>query len=565
VKNLKLWAAVLVGVGVLMAGGAWAFELPRILAEIRPLPLRPWNDNEFFGREFCCPGDVNGDGVADLLVVHGVDTVENEPNKTFINIYLGGNQISEVPAMVFDNDTVQGEFQSTGSGKIFDMGQLIPGHGSLLGRVKSVDRRLMSRTYSLLVYECGEALDTIPDYRWTWCNQQGPRLGYSGKDVRPGDLNGDGATDLLAFYHLDLDSTTLIQIFYGGNQFDTIPDWQTTIIGNSYYHGGIDEYRTGFDVNGDGCDDFLFRSRESEYPDSVQWHSIPYYYLFLGGEGADTLPVFRISSGDFQEEWGNRSMDDGFTMLKDINHDGYDDWAIYWEDWIGVLEECGVYVFYGSEHPDIEPDLNLEGNRSFLPQTGDIMGGDFNGDGYNDVALMYNTGPDGSEIHYHFGPWISETPNFVVNVLRDIQDEHRNWGDNVGAVGDYNGDGADDFVTETWTVDVREPYRLVIVGGDRGWRVDVDDVEQPARQELSLSSSPNPFNSSTIIRYFLPSSLSSSLSLFDTNGRLIRQLFRGAQTAGEHTVTVEGVQSGVYLVVLQTPEGSVVKKVVCVR
>ena len=81
-----------------------------------------------------------------------------------------------------------------------------------------------------------------------------------------------------------------------------------------------------------------------------------------------------------------------------------------------------------------------------------------------------------------------------------------------------------------------------------------EDGQTPV--EFSLDSIfPNPFNSSTIIRYDLPSSGNVELAVFDVNGRLVDELVKGELSAGRHIVELDasGLAAGVYFVVLRPP------------
>ncbi len=65
---------------------------------------------------------------------------------------------------------------------------------------------------------------------------------------------------------------------------------------------------------------------------------------------------------------------------------------------------------------------------------------------------------------------------------------------------------------------------------------------------------PNPFNPSTTISYYLPEDADVTLAVFDVKGRAVTVLVRGRDTAGEHSVTWNGlndngqrVSSGIFL------------------
>lgn len=65
-----------------------------------------------------------------------------------------------------------------------------------------------------------------------------------------------------------------------------------------------------------------------------------------------------------------------------------------------------------------------------------------------------------------------------------------------------------------------------------------------------LTPSPNPFNSQTTVRYYLPSAGEVRLELYDVSGRLVKELANQRGSAGYHSVVVNGGElvSGVYFV-----------------
>ncbi len=543
---------------------------PRILAEFTALPERPENENEEFGHEFCCPGDVNNDGFPDLLVLH--ETNARGDIIPYFYLYLGGDTISPAPALTFGPESLPEDIHGVYC-NLFPIGYLIPQRPSLfsLGRYLDPQRgRLYS--YELQLFECGEELDTIPDIKWSWFNGHGPSLGESGKNMKPGDYNGDGISDLLTVSQLD--TNAVYQIYFGGNNFDTIPDWQTTIIGNSYITPRDFISSSGCDINNDGYDDALMRIYEWTGIDSLAWRGAYYFYMYLGGEVMDTLPLFRIGVDYYQEDWGNRRIGgslscEGFTLLPDINNDGYDDWAIYWTDRVGPNDDDGTYIFFGSENPDMEPDMNLEGTRRFGPGFGYPLGGDFNGDGNSDILVVYQAF-GGTDLHYHFGSrWIRNDPDYVVYPNRDIHDIY-DYYSNAGAVADYNSDGADDAVMYTWTREMQNdtihfPERLIILSGDRRWRINDVKEEQPKSYELRLVCTPNPFNSEIQLSYTLERDGLVDLAIYDRLGRLVRTLIHKNVNAGDHNLVWKADTSGVYFAVLTQGDQKRTEKLVCLK
>ena len=204
------------------------WQPPRILAEFTALPERPGNENENFGREFCCPGDVNNDGFPDLLIYH--DTNARGISVPYFYLYQGGDTISNIPIMTFGPDSIADEFRDVG-GRLYPIGNLIPNMNLTFGYGRLLIGQGRNLAMDLQLFECGGELDTIHDVYWSCDNRRGPSLGESGINMRPGDYNGDGFVDLLSVFQAD--TNAVYQIYYGGNDFDTIPDWQTTLIGNS--------------------------------------------------------------------------------------------------------------------------------------------------------------------------------------------------------------------------------------------------------------------------------------------------------------------------------------------
>jgi len=109
--------------------------------------------------------------------------------------------------------------------------------------------------------------------------------------------------------------------------------------------------------------------------------------------------------------------------------------------------------------------------------------------------------------------------------------------------------------------------------GQIGIRTDaVDEIERPSIwiKELTFDGPvrkpvipsefalgpiyPNPFNSTAIIHYELPSTEFVNLGLYDMDGRQIMTLFDGYSSAGSHRITLDGARfsSGTYFIKLET-------------
>ncbi len=100
-----------------------------------------------------------------------------------------------------------------------------------------------------------------------------------------------------------------------------------------------------------------------------------------------------------------------------------------------------------------------------------------------------------------------------------------------------------------------------------------DQLSTSIPEEFTLLPNfPNPFNPQTTIRYLLKKDLDISLTVYDIQGREVKQLFRGKQQAGEYSTVWDGkneagrlVASGVYLIDLSAGAISRVQKVTLLK
>jgi hypothetical protein len=89
---------------------------------------------------------------------------------------------------------------------------------------------------------------------------------------------------------------------------------------------------------------------------------------------------------------------------------------------------------------------------------------------------------------------------------------------------------------------------------------------------LALASGPNPFKSSTTIRYDLPWAGAVRLDIHDAGGHLVRTLVDDIRPAGPHSLAWDGTSArgeptagGVYFILLSAPEGRTELKAIRVK
>jgi len=118
-------------------------------------------------------------------------------------------------------------------------------------------------------------------------------------------------------------------------------------------------------------------------------------------------------------------------------------------------------------------------------------------------------------------------------------------------------------------------YRYRIECIDEGGKkvlFETDAVRAPVAPLALRQNSPNPFNPSTSIGFYLPKSVRVRLEIYDVNGRLVDVLADGNMPAGEHSVEWNGrdrmganISSGVYFYRLIAGKESLSRKMVLLR
>jgi len=118
------------------------------------------------------------------------------------------------------------------------------------------------------------------------------------------------------------------------------------------------------------------------------------------------------------------------------------------------------------------------------------------------------------------------------------------------------------FVFETnFIIDLIQEFGVAGQGGQ-------DLISELIPETVQIESVyPNPFNSSTNIRYGLPEEANISIEIFDISGRQVAELVSGVQPAGYHTVTwnANGFSVGLYLEKYTNSSNVLVSKVLLTK
>ncbi|MCX6639143.1 MAG: FG-GAP-like repeat-containing protein [bacterium] len=167
------------------------------------------------------------------------------------------------------------------------------------------------------------------------------------------------------------------------------------------------------------------------------------------------LTAWWTSTGETDSTWLGLSL----ANLGDVNGDGFDDFC-------AGGETNRIYVYYGNSFPDSTPAYSFgppgDSTTNFSYRMFNI--GDVNGDGGVDL-LVQSRIPD-PWLHYccylYFGGAAFDTiPDLVLD--GESPDLESGFGYDAGAVGDFNGDGGNDFIIGDGFYEI-QPYPHLISG-----------------------------------------------------------------------------------------------------
>ena len=320
---------------------------------------------------FSSLGDINGDGYDDFALLKRYAHARFK-----LALYYGGPALSTTPVFEFGDDV----HYPLASNII--IGNDVNHNGT---------RELICRDQaqqSILFFELTPVPDSVPDFILNPPNVRGQNFGYC---ILSEDYNDDGwpdlATDLSFGGSTDINGSVLL--YWGGPQFDTIPDLVLTRADSfsfDYKYFGSNLVDVG-DINYDGYPDIYVDYRDDWSPDSLS-------FLYWGGPGIDNTPdiTFPIRSQKAR-------------LAGDINHDGYNDLIT------GTAAEPVGYanIYLGGPEMDNIPDVHIDmydfpGFLSYFAH--EVTGlGDINGDGIDDFAVASLEGAAWPPLIFLYSGW----------------------------------------------------------------------------------------------------------------------------------------------------------------
>ena len=225
-------------------------------------------------------GDVNGDGITDLLIgAHGDITAGPQAGRAYV--LFGGRNMDTQPDLELAPDSegasfgvginYVGDFNADGGGDFLVSAFTHPGGGNRRGRA--------------YLYFGGSLLDDRPDLVFQGKHDRGM---FGSVRTPAADLNGDGWPDLVIAEELGPGFEPLagsVSIYFGGPHADAIAD---LVLHGERRGDGFGMFTsTMADADGDGIVDLLVGAPWVDAPGKDR---VGRAYLFLGGPHMDDVP-----------------------------------------------------------------------------------------------------------------------------------------------------------------------------------------------------------------------------------------------------------------------------------
>lgn len=290
-----------------------------------------------FGRSICGSGDLNGDGLNDLVI----GEARGRTGKGRVHVYLGTEPFDATPDLVLLGEDDYDHFGVD----IEDLDFNADGFDDIVVGAY-FNRENTGRAY---LYLGGRFPDATADMVFAG-EARGDGLSNS---ISHGDLNHDGYDDLvMGAYWSDAGGFDAgrVYVYHGGPAPDAIADF--TFDGAAGDGFGNEASASG-DYDGDGVVDLVVCA----FSNSTGGYQAGAVYGFRGGTTMDRLPDFVLVGEKTGDQFGRTA------VACDVSGDGFADVVVGAVDQDAGGPDAGrVYVFLGGREMSDAPAVVLTGN-----------------------------------------------------------------------------------------------------------------------------------------------------------------------------------------------------------
>ncbi|MFI5171303.1 MAG: FG-GAP-like repeat-containing protein [Chitinophagales bacterium] len=394
--------------------------------------------NSQLGYSIADAGDVNGDGIDDMIVgAPFFDNGQLDEGKIFV-FYGSNSELSLTPEWSFENNKAKANFGISVAAAGDVNGD---GYGDIIAGASKLSHGQSQEGGAYIYYGSPTGLMGTPVSIES--NQDKANLGVSVSSA--GDINRDGYGDIIIGaekYDNGLQDEGAVYVHYGSAAgINPLPNLilennkKKSNFGHSVAQAG--------DVNGDGYSDIFVGADKLTTGQSLEGK----VYIYKGSSGGlITTPIWSYESNQI-----NANLGCSVSSAGDVNGDGFSDvLAGAYNFDSGQIDEGAAFIFYGSASgPSTFADWIGESGKTGAGFGFAVSGGgDFNSDGYSDVVIgapFYDNGETNEgKLYTYFGSADGLEKN--IGWTTESNTINKQLGYSINNRSDLNADGYSDIL-----------------------------------------------------------------------------------------------------------------------
>jgi hypothetical protein len=392
-----------------------------------------------FGNSVASAGDVNGDGYGDVIVgAFGFDNGQTDEGRAFL--YFGSAMgLSTTPAWAAESDQASAAFGVS----VASAGDVNgDGYGDVIVGEPGFGNGQTGEGRGVVYLGSASGLSTAA----AWTAESDQANAQFGRFVASaGDVNGDGYGDVIVgapfFDNGQTDEGRTFVYLGSASGLSMAAAWtaesdQTTALFGS-------SVASAGDVNGDGYGDVIVAARLFDNGQTDEGRAFMY---FGSASGLSTAAAWTAESDQAGSVFGISAASAG-----DVNGDGYGDVIVGASSFDnGQTDEGRAFVYFGSASGlSTASGWTAESDQADAQFGGFVASaGDVNGDGYGDVIVGASGFDNGQTNEGRAFVYFSSVSGLSTTAAWMAESDQANarFGFSVASAGDVNGDGFGDVI-----------------------------------------------------------------------------------------------------------------------